>query len=113
VLLTLVVLDPPPTRADPGRAADRHSPNAEPLVRAGEALRNANPNVFPRVFNEIHIVFGKTLPDVDPLGYQPEHAIYEVLQDVGVVTEPDGWSSRSEQDSSADFYVVSLLLEDA
>jgi hypothetical protein len=90
VILTLVVPDPPPTRASPGRSADRDSPNAEPLVRAAEALLDAEPNRFPLVFSEINVTFGKTMPDVDPLGYQPDHPIYEVLQDLGVAIEPEG-----------------------
>lgn len=112
MILTLVVPDPPPTREHPGRAADRDSPNAQALVSAAEALIRANPGVFPLVFSRIDVVFGKTLPDVDPLGYQPDHPIYEVLQDVGLVIEPEGWSNRNEQDPSADFYVVTFTLED-
>jgi hypothetical protein len=84
MILTLVVPDPPPTRAHPGRAAERNSP-AAPLVRAGEAVIRANPGVFPRVFSTIEVVFGKTMPDVDPLGYQPDHPIYEVQQDIGFI----------------------------
>lgn len=112
MILTLVVPDPPPTREHPGRAADRDSPNAQALVSAAEALIRANPGVFPLVFSRIDVVFGKTLPDVDPLGYQPDHPIYEVLQDVGLVIEPESWSNRNEQDPSADFYVVTFTLED-
>lgn len=112
MLLTLVVPDPPPTRTHPGRSADRDSPNATALVRAAEALRNAQPDIFPLVFSEIQVMFGKTLPDVDALGYQPDDPIYEVLGDVGVVNEPSGWSSKDNQDPSADFYVVTFVLED-
>jgi hypothetical protein len=112
VILTLVVPDPPPTRASPGRSADRDSPNAEPLVRAAEALLDAEPNRFPLVFSEINVTFGKTMPDVDPLGYQPDHPIYEVLQDLGVVIEPEGWSSQNEQNPTADFYVLTFVLDD-
>jgi hypothetical protein len=112
MILTLVVPDPPPLRAHPGRAADRHSPNAGPLVSAAEALLSASVGSFPLVLSDIRVVFGKTLPDVDPLGYQPDHPISEVLQDVGVLIEPEGWSSRNEQDPSADFYVVTFVLGD-
>ena len=56
---------------------------------------------FPYVFTEIRVVFGKT-----------GHPIYEVLQDVEAVIEPSGWTSRNAQDPSADFYVVTFLLED-
>jgi hypothetical protein len=61
----------------------------------------------------MEVVFGKTLPDVDPLGYQPDHPIYEVLQDAGVVVEPGGWSGSSDmQDRTAAFYVVTFTLHD-
>jgi hypothetical protein len=109
VILTLVVPDPPPTREHPGRAADRDSPNAQALISAADALIKANPGVFPLAFSRIDVVFGKTLPDVDPLGYQPDHPIYEVLH---LVIEPEGWSNRNEQDPSVDFYVVTFTLED-
>jgi hypothetical protein len=84
MILTLVVPDPPPLRAHPGRAADRHSPNAGPLVSAAEALPRASVGSFPLVFGDIRVVFGETLPDVDSLGYQPDHPVSEVLQDVGM-----------------------------
>ena len=112
MLLTLVVPDPPPTRADPGRSADRHSPNASNLVRAASALLAAHPEVFPLRFSRIEVRFGRTMPDTDPLGYPPDHAIYEVLQDVGVVIEPEGWSSRNTQDESADYYNITFTLGD-
>jgi hypothetical protein len=111
MILTMVVPDPPPIRTHPGRSADRDSPNAGPLVQAAEALLRAEPNTFPRVFSEIRVVFGKTLPEVDPVGYQPDDPIYEVLQDVGVVIEPDSWTSRNEQDPTADVFVVTFELE--
>jgi hypothetical protein len=113
VILTLVLPDPPPTRTHPGRAADRDSPDAGPLARAGEALRKAEPGAFPLMFRETHVVFGKTIPDVQPLGYGPDNAIYEVLNDVGIVIEDDrGYSFLDDQDPSADFYVVTFTLQD-
>src|SRR3954470_17731730 len=96
--LILVIPDPPPIRIHPGQSADRASPNAEPLVRAATALLDAHPDTFPRVFRDIRVRFGRTMPDVDPLGYQPDHPIYEILQDVGVVIEPASWSSMNSQD---------------
>ena len=73
----------------------------------------SDPDAFPLRFAHIVVVFGKTLPDVDPLGYQPDHAIYEVLTDVGAVVEPEGWSTRSSQDPSSDFYIVTFEGETA
>src|SRR3954471_21218028 len=110
--LILAIPDPPPLRIHPGQSADRESPNAEPLVSAATALLKAHPDVFPRVFREIRVRFGRTMPDVDPLGYQPEHPIYEILQNVGVVVEPESWSSMNSQDVTSDHYVVTFTLED-
>ena len=74
-------------------------------MSAGEAIIQPNPGVFPRVFTTIEVVFGKTMPDVDPLGYQPDHPIYEVLQAVGVVradaTNLDPCSWRGQEGSFA------------
>jgi hypothetical protein len=54
------------------------------------------------------VVFGKTMPDVDPLGYQSWQPILEVLTDVGAVVDGEnGWVLDSH-DPSADFYVVTL-----
>ena len=112
MILTLVVPDPPPTREHPGRSADRDSPNATNLVRAASALLAAHPKVFPLRFSRIDVRFGRTMPDTDPLGYQPDHAIYEVLQDVGLVIEPESWSNRNTQDEAADYFAVTFELED-
>jgi hypothetical protein len=110
VILALVVPDPPPTRTHPGRAADRNSPNAVPLARAGEAIVRANPSTFPITFNEITVIFGRTLPD--PPGYNAEDAIYEVLEDVGLLRDPESFSMSRTQDPSADIYVVTFTLDD-
>lgn len=107
-MVTFVVPDPPPTRTHPGRAADRHSPNAQLLGQAGKALVAGTPAAFPIEFTGIEVVFGKTMPDVDALGYQPEQAIIEVLADVGAVSEPDSYSMNHSQDSSTNFYVVTF-----
>lgn len=89
MILTLVVPDPPPTRAIAGRSADRESPNAIALARAGEAVVRANPAAIPRIFNDTAVIFGRTLPD--PAGYKAEDAIYEVLEDVGLLTDPESF----------------------
>ena len=109
MVVTFVVPDPPPTRTRPGRSADRHSPNAGPLARAGEALVRSDPATFPITFAGMVVVFGRTKPEVE--GYEPDHAIYEVLQDVGAVVEPEGWWTRTSQDSSSEFYVVTFTTE--
>jgi hypothetical protein len=106
--VTLVVPDPPPMRASPGNSADRRSPNAQPLARAGEALVSSDPTAFPLRVAGTTVVFGKTMPEVDPLGYQSWQPILEVLTDVGAVVDGEtGWV-LDFHDPSADFYVVTL-----
>lgn len=110
--VTFVVPDPPPTRTNPGRSADQRSPNAQPLARAGNALVASEPAVFPLRIAGTTVVFGKTRPDVDPLGYQPWQPILEVLTDVGAVVDGETkWAIDDSQDPSADFYVVTLETE--
>jgi hypothetical protein len=107
--VTLVVPDPPPTRTHPGRSADRNSPNAQDLARA--ALVASGPPAFPLTFAGLTLVFGRTIPDVDPLGYQPQDPIIEVLAEVGAVRDPEAYWSSFSQDASADFYVVTFETE--
>jgi hypothetical protein len=57
------------------------------------------------------VVFGRTIPDVGPLGHQPEDPIIEVLADVGVVLDPDSYWTRSSREMSAGFYVVTFESE--
>jgi hypothetical protein len=56
--------------------------------------------------------FGRTMWNVDPLGYQPDHPLYEVLCDVGAICDPDGWWSYTDQDPDGDFYVVTFVSEE-
>jgi len=55
------------------------------------------PSGLPLTFSQIDVVFGKIVPDVE--GYSPEDVIYEVLQDVGVVIEPDGLDVEPRRES--------------
>jgi hypothetical protein len=91
---------------DPGRAADRHSPNAHLLAEAGLAVRHTDPASFPFKFKRVTVIFGETLPDVDSAGYQPEQPIIEVLTDIGAIVEPESWSMNHARNSSANFFVV-------
>jgi hypothetical protein len=109
--VTLVVPDPPPTRTHAGRSADRNSPNANPLAQAGIALVASAPASFPLTFAGMTVVFGRTIPDVDPLAYHPEDVIIEVLIDVGALVDPEAWWARTSQEESADFYVVTFQTE--
>ena len=110
--MTFVVPDPPPLREHPGRAAGRGSPFATPLARAGEAARAAHLDSFPFEFKGITVRYGRTVWNVDVLGYQPDHAILEVLAEVGAVWDPEGWWSRSSQNRDADHYVVTFTSEE-
>lgn len=111
--LTFVVPDPPPLREHPGRSAGRGSPYAAALTRAGEAARGAHPDAFPFEFTGMTVRYGRTVWNVDVLGYQPDHAILEVLAHVGAVWDPEAWWSYASQDRDADYYVVTFTSEDA
>src|SRR5262245_51876784 len=86
--LTFVIPDPPPLRDDPGRVAGIDSPHAAPLVGAGRAAVSADPGAFPFRFDGVFVRYGRTVWDVDPLGYQPNHSILEVLAATGAVWDP-------------------------
>ena len=47
--------------------------------------------------------YGRTVWNVDPLGYQPDHSILEVLVAAGAVWEPGGWWSVASQDRNSDY----------
>jgi hypothetical protein len=104
--LSVVVPDPPPDRAVPGRAADRDSPKAKPLVRAAEAMIALKPEAFPFAFSSFNVTFGKTFPDAE--GHGPEDPVYEVLQNVGLVTQPGVARENIGHDASSEFYVATF-----
>jgi hypothetical protein len=110
--LTFVVPDPPPLRGHPGRGAGIESPHATPLTRAGRAAVAANPDAFPFQFDGMIVKYGRTVWNVDPLGYQPDHSILEVLAVAGAVWDPDAYWSYDSQDRDADYYVVTFTSED-
>ncbi len=68
----------------------------------------ADPDAYPFTFDGLEVVFGKTLPDVKDQGYTPEQPIIEVLTDLGLVVEPEGWWMRDDQDPSSEYYVVTF-----
>ena len=57
--------------------------------------------------------YGRTVWNVDPLGYQPDHSILEVLAAAGAVWDPDAYWSYDSQDRDADYYVVTFTSGDA
>jgi hypothetical protein len=80
--------------------------------RPGEALVAAEPDAFPWSFSGMTVRFGRTMWNVDPLGYQPDHPLYEVLCDVGAICDPEGWWSYTSQDPGVDFYVVTFVSQE-
>jgi len=69
----------------------------------------SDPEGFPWQFAGMTVRFGKTMWNVDPLGYQPDHPLFEVLCEIGAICDPSGWWSHTTQDAQADFYVVTFL----
>lgn len=100
----------PPVRADPGRCADRHSPNAAPLADAGQRLVGQNPTRFPltEAFG-ITLRLGSTVPATDDDGYSVDSPIVEVLVDVGVIADErlEDWM-RCSQDPAWNDYEVTI-----
>ena len=56
--------------------------------------------------------YGRTVWNVDPLGYQPDDSILEVLVAAGAVWDPGGWWGVASQDRTSDYYVVTFTSED-
>lgn len=77
---------PPPTRHDPGRCADRSSPNALHLFRAVTAYVAADPDAFP-IRGPVGIVVGSAEPFPEPEDYSIADAIEEVLVDAGFLAD--------------------------
>jgi hypothetical protein len=109
--LTFVVPDPPPFRDHRGRSADRNSPHAGPLARAGQQAVDSSSEEFPFSFAGMTVTFGRTVWDVREFGFSPDAPLYEVLCDVGAACEPGSWWSYITQDPVADFYVVTFTTE--
>ena len=57
--------------------------------------------------------YGRTVWNVDPLGYQPDHSILEVLAAAGALWDPDSYWSYDSQDRDADYYIARFVSEDA
>jgi hypothetical protein len=97
--ITLTVDAPFPTRHDPGRCADRSSPNAMPLFNAAAAVVAADPDAFPiRDAVGLVITSSEGLPDMDPdHGYFVDSAIIEVLVDARLLDDEDVPEQMREQ----------------
>jgi hypothetical protein len=88
------------------------SPHATLLTRAATAAVAADPDAFPFQFTGMSVRYGRTVWNVDPLGYQPGHSILEVVAAAGAVWDPEAWWSSESQDHDADYYVVTFTSED-
>ena len=100
---------PPPDRTDPGRCADRGSPNAEPLARAAEAIVGNDPDAFPmRKPFGITVVFGATRPDLE--GYGPIDPIIEILVDAGMIADERlvEWERERRDPNAGERYTVTV-----
>jgi hypothetical protein len=107
--LFLSVEGPPPVRADPGRSADRSSPNAEPLALAAEALMVKAPMSFAlREPFGITGVFGSTKPPRG--GHGAIDPIIEVLVDVGVLEDErlEDWERELQDPDVGELYTVTV-----
>jgi hypothetical protein len=74
VLGYFVIEGSPPTRHDPGRCADRTSPNALPLFQAAAAHVAADPEAFP-VREPVGVVVASAGPFDEPEGYTVVSAV--------------------------------------
>ena len=107
--ITLAVPGPPPLRTNPGRCADRFSPNAGPLARAGRDLVERSPDRFPIQGGlGVTVVFGVRPPVIE--GYDVVTAIEEVLVDVGVLADErqPHWERPIVDRAFGDSYLVAI-----
>lgn len=84
--VSLTVASQPPTRHDPGRCADRSSPNALPLFRAAAAVVAEEPDAFP-IRGFVRIVVTSSAPLPEPSDHGPADAMIEVLVDAGILAD--------------------------
>jgi hypothetical protein len=82
----LEVGSPPPRRHDPGRCADRTSPDALPLFRAATAYMAATPGNYP-IRDPVAVVLASGEPFTEPDGYSIATAVEEVLVDAGLLAD--------------------------
>jgi hypothetical protein len=105
----LVVNGPLPRRSHPARSADRHSPDAAPLVRAAQETVESEPDAFP-----IREPFGLTVvggsKPARQKGYGADDPILEILVDVGLIADErlQQWFRASTDPSIGGASAVSL-----
>ena len=84
--LAIAVDAPVPTRGNPGRCADRDSPNALPLFLAAVQQVEREPERFP-IRDPVGIFVASGAPLPEPDGYGEADAMIEVLVDAGVLLD--------------------------
>jgi hypothetical protein len=84
--LVLAVDAPVPTRGDPGRCADRDSPNALPLFQVAVDRVARAPRRFP-IRERVGVIVTSADPLPKPVGYGEEDAMIEVLVEAGVLLD--------------------------
>jgi hypothetical protein len=77
---------PPPTRHDPGRCADRSSPNALPLFRAVASYVSTHREDLP-IRHPVKVLIASPEPFREPDGYTIATSIEEVLVDAGFLAD--------------------------
>jgi hypothetical protein len=75
----------PPSRHNPGRCADRSSPNALPLFEAAAAFV-ASDAAYP-IRHRVGLVVTSSVPLPEPDDYGPADAMIEVLVDAGMLAD--------------------------
>jgi hypothetical protein len=78
----------PADRTDPGRCADRFSPNASPLFDAAREVIAKSPESFP-IRQTVEVVVTSAAPLRQRVGYGPAEPMIEILVDAGVL-----WDER-------------------
>jgi hypothetical protein len=77
---------PPPTRHDPGRCADRSSPNALPLFRAVASYASTHREDLP-IRHPVKVLIASPEPFREPDGYTIATSIEEVLVEAGFLAD--------------------------
>jgi hypothetical protein len=82
-----------PDRRDPGRCADRSSPNGGPLFREAARARRRSPQDFPIATN-VGLTIVTSTPEPDRDGYDAFDPVAEVQVDAGILADERVVSSQ-------------------
>jgi hypothetical protein len=108
---TFSVDGPPPKRHDPGRCADRSSPDARPLFDVAVNALAASPDSFP-IRGEVSVVVTSRHPLREHEGYGDATAMIEVLVDAGILADERQVTSEGHLiDPDASGYSITVETE--